>query len=93
MGALTKDEVKTRLRQLEGWELDDDELERKYKFADFAAAMVFVNRVAGLAEEADHHPDISIKYNQVKLTLSTHSEGGITEKDFDLAAKIDATGS
>ena len=90
MPALTKDEVKTRLQQSEGWERDDDEIEKKFAFADFKAAMAFVNRVADLAEAVDHHPDISIKYNRVKLTLSTHSEGGITEKDFALAARIDA---
>lgn len=90
MPPLKKDEIKARLRSLNGWELDDGELEKKVKLVDFDAAMKFVNGVAGLAEAADHHPDISIKYNRVKLTLSTHSEGGITEKDFTLAARIDA---
>jgi 4a-hydroxytetrahydrobiopterin dehydratase len=89
MAALSKDEVKGRLKGMSGWELDDGELEKKFKFEDFAGSMVFVNRVAELAEAADHHPDISIKYNRVKLTLSTHSDGGITEKDFALAAQID----
>jgi 4a-hydroxytetrahydrobiopterin dehydratase len=84
MAALSKDEVKARLKEVQGWELDGDELKRKFKFD------AFVNRVAELAEAADHHPDISIKYNRVKLTLSTHSEGGITGKDFALAAEIDA---
>ena len=90
MPPLTKDEVKARLPQIEGWERDGDEIEKKFAFDDFAASMAFVNRVAELAEAADHHPDISIKYNRVKLTLSTHSEGGVTEKDFALAAQIDA---
>lgn len=90
MPALSKDEVKARLKDMQGWELDDGELEKKFKFEDFAGSMTFVNSVAELAEAADHHPDISIKYNRVKLTLSTHSEGGITEKDFALAAQIDA---
>ena len=89
MPPMTKDEVKARLLQHEGWERDGDEIERKFAFADFRAAIAFVNRVADLAEAADHHPDISIKYNRVKLTLSTHSEGGVTEKDFALAAQID----
>jgi 4a-hydroxytetrahydrobiopterin dehydratase len=90
MPALQKREVAERLRTLQGWELDDDdEIEKKYQFKDFAEAMRFVNRVAEAAEAADHHPDISIKYNRVKLTLSTHSEGGITEKDFALARTID----
>jgi 4a-hydroxytetrahydrobiopterin dehydratase len=90
MPPLTKDEVKTRLQELTGWERDGDEIEKKFSFGDFAASMAFVNRVAELAEAADHHPDIAIKYNRVKLTLSTHSEGGVTEKDFALAAEIDA---
>lgn len=89
MPALSKDEVKARVKGMQGWELDDDELEKKFKFDDFAGSMAFVNRVAELAEAADHHPDITIKYNRVKLTLSTHSEGGITEKDFALAGEID----
>ena len=90
MAALSKGEVKARLTDLPGWELDDGELEKKYTFADFGGSIAFVNNVAALAETADHHPDISIKYNKVKLTLSTHSEGGITEKDFALATQIDA---
>jgi 4a-hydroxytetrahydrobiopterin dehydratase len=90
MTAMTKDEVKARLGELSGWERDGDEIEKKFSFADFSASMAFVNAVAALAEAADHHPDISIKYNRVKLTLSTHSEGGVTEKDFALAAQIDA---
>jgi 4a-hydroxytetrahydrobiopterin dehydratase len=90
MPAMTKDEVKTRLESLPGWERDGDEIEKEFRFDDFKASMAFVNRVADLAETADHHPDITIKYNRVKLTLSTHSEGGVTEKDFALAAQIDA---
>jgi 4a-hydroxytetrahydrobiopterin dehydratase len=86
---LEKGEIKARLRDLDGWELSGGQLKRKYRFANFAASMEFVNRVAGLAESADHHPDISIKYDRVKLTLSTHSEGGVTDKDFALAAEID----
>jgi len=89
MPALTKDEIKARLKTVDGWKLDDGELEKKYHFADFVGSMAFVNRVAALAEVADHHPDISIKYNRVKLTLSTHSEGGVTEKDFALIDQID----
>jgi 4a-hydroxytetrahydrobiopterin dehydratase len=90
MPPMTKDEVKARLKALPGWEREGDEIEKKFRFADFKASMAFVNRVAGLAEAADHHPDISIKYNRVKLTLSTHSEGGVTEKDFALVAQLDA---
>ncbi|HEY8172713.1 MAG TPA: 4a-hydroxytetrahydrobiopterin dehydratase [Dehalococcoidia bacterium] len=88
--ALSKREVEDRLQSATGWKRDDDEIEKKFEFADFGAAMAFVNRVAEAAEAADHHPDISIKYNKVKMSLSTHSEGGVTEKDFNLAAQIDA---
>ena len=89
MTTMTKDEVKARLLQHEGWERDGDEIERRFVFSGFRAAMAFVDRVADLAEAANHHPDITIKHNRVKLTLSTHSEGGVTEKDFALAAQID----
>jgi 4a-hydroxytetrahydrobiopterin dehydratase len=88
--ALAKDEIKGRLAGMDGWKLDDDEIEKKFKFADFKQSMLFVNAVADAAEAMDHHPDIEIKYNRVEITLSTHSEGGVTEKDFDLAAQIDA---
>ena len=71
-----------------GWENNGKEITRLYKFKDFAEAMVFVNKVAGLAEAADHHPDIDIRYNKVRLTLSTHSAGGLTSKDFALARQI-----
>ena len=89
MPPMTKDEVKARLKDLPGWERDGDEIEKKFRFDNFKASMAFANRVADLAEAADHHPDISIKYNRVKLTLSTHSEGSVTEKDFALAAQLD----
>lgn len=90
MPALTKQDVEERLKRLSGWKRDDDEIEKKFEFADFKEAMTFVNKVADAANAADHHPDIKIEYNKVKLNLSTHSEGGITEKDFALAQKIEA---
>lgn len=90
---LSKGEIQERIKALNGWKLDDEEIEKDFTFADFTQAMAFVNRVAEAAEAADHHPDIEIKYNRVEMTLSTHSEGGLTEKDFDMAAKIDAAAS
>jgi 4a-hydroxytetrahydrobiopterin dehydratase len=90
MAVLPKYEIKTRLKYMSGWKLDGGELRRRFRFADFAASMEFVNKVAELAESADHHPDIVIKFNKVRLMLVTHSEGGVTEQDFSLAAKIDA---
>ena len=89
MPALSKADVDARLGDLHGWERDDDEIQKEFEFKDFDASMTFVNRVAELASAADHHPDIDIRYNHVKLTLSTHSEGGVTEKDFALASKIE----
>ena len=74
-----------------GWTQDGDALVRDFQLKDFAGAMAFVNEVAALAEDADHHPDILIHgWNKVRLTLSTHSEGGVTEKDHALAERIDA---
>ncbi len=87
--ALAKEEIKARLSAMDGWKLDDGEIEKTYKFGDFKQAMLFVNAVARAAEAMNHHPDIEIKYNRVEITLSTHSEGGVTEKDFALAAQID----
>ena len=72
------------------WTHEDDALTRDYEFKDFAAAMWFVNRVAELAEQRNHHPDILIHgWNKVRLTLSSHDAGGITERDHALAAAID----
>ena len=73
------------------WERDGDAIARAFELPDFAAAMAFVNRVAALAEEADHHPDILVHgWNRVRLTLSTHSAGGLTRADLDMAGRIDA---
>jgi len=90
MAALSGEQVDARLRSMAGWQRHGDEIIKQYQFADFRAAMAFVNAVADAANDADHHPDIDIRYNRVTLTLSTHSEGGVTEKDFALAARADA---
>jgi 4a-hydroxytetrahydrobiopterin dehydratase len=71
------------------WQRDGRELVKEERLADFADALEFVNRVGDLAERADHHPDIDIRWNTVTLRLSTHTAGGITEKDLDLAREID----
>jgi 4a-hydroxytetrahydrobiopterin dehydratase len=70
------------------WTRDGESLVANFEFKDFAGAINFVNRVAEKAEEANHHPDIDIRWNKVRLVLSTHSEGGITQKDLDLARQI-----
>ena len=71
------------------WTLHDESMRRTYVFADFNAAMGFVNRVALASEVADHHPDIEIRWNKVTLVLTTHSAGGLTTKDTDLATVFD----
>ena len=83
-------EVKAALADLPGWELAGSDIVKEYKFADFVAAMAFVNQVAERAEAANHHPDIDIRWNKVRLALSTHSEGGLTNNDFALAAEIES---
>jgi 4a-hydroxytetrahydrobiopterin dehydratase len=90
MGLLDDNEIAQRLEGRD-WSRDGATLVRDYKFADFAAAIAFVNRVAEVAEELNHHPDILVHgWNRVRLTLSTHSQGGITNSDFGLAERIDA---
>jgi 4a-hydroxytetrahydrobiopterin dehydratase len=89
MALLTDEEVAERLGESE-WERDGDEIAREWKFDDFAAAMAFVNAVAEAAEEANHHPDILLHgWNKVRLSLMTHSEGGLTENDFAMAGRFD----
>ena len=90
MATLSDTEVKAALADLPGWELTGADIVKEYKFADFVAAMAFVNKVADRAEAANHHPDIDIRWNKVRLALSTHSEGGLTPKDFALAHEIES---
>jgi 4a-hydroxytetrahydrobiopterin dehydratase len=90
---LSAAEVEARLDQLPGWssaETAGAALTRTFKFDDFKAALSFVNRVGDEAEQLDHHPDIDIRWNKVALILSTHSAGGLTERDFTLAHRINA---
>ena len=87
MATITEQEARTRLQSLPGWELvDGNAIRRKLTFAGFAEAVAFIVRLAFVAEAADHHPDILVSYKRVTLTYSTHSEGGLTTKDFDGAA-------
>jgi 4a-hydroxytetrahydrobiopterin dehydratase len=89
MALLPDDDVARRLSRV-GWERDGDSIVKTVKKKDFAEALAFVNAVGERAEAANHHPDVAIRWNTVTLRLSTHSEGGLTEKDFALAAEIDA---
>ncbi|ANY05992.1 4a-hydroxytetrahydrobiopterin dehydratase [Pseudonocardia sp. HH130630-07] len=85
---LTDDEIAAALQKLPGWERDGATIVRTATLPDFVAAVSVVDRVAEDAEAADHHPDIDIRYDTVTFRLSTHSEGGLTAKDTDLAAQI-----
>jgi 4a-hydroxytetrahydrobiopterin dehydratase len=90
MALLSKNEIQNALASLKGWKLEGEEIVKQYELKDFVHAMGLVNSVALLAEKANHHPDIDIRWNKVKLVLSTHSAGGLTEKDFNLAKQIDS---
>jgi 4a-hydroxytetrahydrobiopterin dehydratase len=86
---LNEDEISSRLRRL-AWERERDEIVREWRFENFGEAIAFVNRVAEVAEEANHHPDIFVHgWNKVKLLLTNHSAGGLTEMDFTMAARFD----
>lgn len=87
---LNQPQIAEKLQQLPEWSDVGGAIQRTYQFRDFLHAMKFVNSVADLAERRQHHPDILIRWNKVTLTLSTHDSGGITPKDFDLAAETDA---
>jgi 4a-hydroxytetrahydrobiopterin dehydratase len=89
MAKMSKAEIAESLESLVAWKLEGKTIAKGYEFSSFPDAMRFVNSVAGLAEAADHHPDILINYRRVTLTLSTHDEGGLTRKDFQLASQID----
>ena len=86
MNVLSEEEVRSRLGSLPGWKIEERVLVKIFKFKDFRVALHFVNRVGDIAEEAGHHPDIDIRYNSVRLGLTTHDAGGLTGKDFDLAS-------
>ena len=86
---LANDEIVDGLKDLDGWEREGHWIRKSYKFGGFPEAMAFVNHVATMAEQIDHHPDIDIRYDRVRLLTSTHSAGGLTEMDFELARLID----
>jgi 4a-hydroxytetrahydrobiopterin dehydratase len=90
---LSEDEIASRLEGSQ-WRREGDEIVRDWQLEDFAEAMAFTNRVAEAAEEANHHPDILVHgWNKVRLALTNHSAGGLTEADFDMAARIDGLGA
>jgi 4a-hydroxytetrahydrobiopterin dehydratase len=90
MPPLSDDDIQRRLAERPGWSRDGNALKRQFKFENFVGSVDFVNRITPPAEEMNHHPDLCISWNTVDISLSTHSQGGITENDFELAARIDA---
>ena len=86
---LDSKDIKAWLKKLPEWDQEKKHIERLFEFDDFTQAIDFVNNVAEIAEEDEHHPDIDIRYNKVRIALSTHSEGGLTELDFEVAEKIE----
>ena len=89
MSLLSREQIEERLRALDAWRLEGDAIVRQFTFAGFPEAVAFVGRLVPGAEAADHHPDITINYRRVTLSYSTHSEGGVTEKDFAGARMAD----
>lgn len=90
---MTEEEVEKYLGQVSGWEhVSGENIEKEFSFPDFKQTLSFVNRVGELAEEEDHHPDISFGYGRATISLTTHAIGGLSENDFILAAKIDELG-
>jgi 4a-hydroxytetrahydrobiopterin dehydratase len=91
MAVLNEKQINERLKKLSFWGFENNQIGKEFKFQDFKYALEFVNKVGEEAEKLNHHPDILLhSWNKVKLTVSTHSEGGVTEKDFTLAEKIES---
>jgi 4a-hydroxytetrahydrobiopterin dehydratase len=92
MKKLNATQIKAALAEIPDWKKTAAIISRTFQFKDFSGAMKFVNAVAKIAEQANHHPDIDIRWNKVKLALTTHDAGGLTQKDFALAKKCDSLG-
>ena len=92
MARLTDEEIEQRLTGMDGWERDGDAIRKTFEGEDFMSSVKLVNALAPVAEEMNHHPDLEISWNKVTVRLSTHSEGGLTESDFELAGRIEGLG-
>ena len=86
---LSNQEIKSKVNNLRGWALKEGEIKKTFEFGNFLESIEFVNKIAPIAEKQKHHPDIEINYNKVTVSLSTHDEGGVTDKDITLAKTID----
>ena len=87
---LSDEEIEARLGELDGWSREGDAITKAFDEGDFVGSVEFVRRITGPAEEMGHHPDLSISWSEVKVTITTHSAGGLTANDFELADRIDA---
>jgi 4a-hydroxytetrahydrobiopterin dehydratase len=92
MPVLGEDEIRRGLAGLDGWALVDGAISKRFVFANFLESVMFVNRITGVAEAANHHPDLAVSWNTVTVTLVTHSQGGVTAADLALAAQIEGLG-
>lgn len=91
MTLLKEEQISLRLNEIDQWSYSNSQIQKEFSFRDFIEALSFVNKVALESEKMDHHPDILLhSWNKVKISISTHSEGGVTEKDFALAKRIDS---
>ena len=86
---LSEEEITAKLSELEGWKVEEKWLRKSFKFENFAASLAFVNKVGEIAEDADHHPDITFGWGYANIELTTHDTGGLTQLDFEVAARID----
>ena len=90
MAVLEDSEIEAKLADLDGWKRDGDAIAKTYERGDFVGSVKFVDSLVEPAEDMGHHPDVSISWDKVKVTITNHAEGGLTENDFELAKKIDA---
>ena len=90
MARLDDRQIEDKLSELDGWQRSGDAIEKTFELDDFKGSVDFVNRITPEAEDMNHHPDLAISWNKVTVTLTTHSEGGLTDNDFVLAGRIDS---
>lgn len=92
MARLENDEIEGKLAELDGWSREGDAITKEFEKGDFKGSVAFVNELTPVAEEMNHHPDLEVSWATVKVAITTHSEGGLTAGDFELAGRIDALG-
>ena len=92
MALLSDSEIEAKIGESDGWSRDGDAITKTFEYGDFVGSVKFVDSLVGPAEDMGHHPDVSISWDKVKVAITNHAEGGLTEADFELAGKIDALG-